>query len=82
LRAAGVLFDIPFVSLLDPVLYTLQNVYERDPFLFIAVLAISSGYFPSRPGLYQVAMHFAKHAAATAFADSVKVLRWPRPIYS
>ncbi|KAF8504983.1 hypothetical protein BU17DRAFT_71576 [Hysterangium stoloniferum] len=26
-------FEWPFVSVLDPVLHTVQNVYERDPFL-------------------------------------------------
>ncbi|KAF8496972.1 hypothetical protein BU17DRAFT_72427 [Hysterangium stoloniferum] len=26
-------FEWPFVSVLDPVLHTVRNVYERDPFL-------------------------------------------------
>ncbi|KAF8498313.1 hypothetical protein BU17DRAFT_103119 [Hysterangium stoloniferum] len=49
-----------------------QNVYERDPFLFTVVLAISSRYLPSRPGLHITAMYFAKHAAAIAFINGVK----------
>ncbi|KAF8508416.1 hypothetical protein BU17DRAFT_70815 [Hysterangium stoloniferum] len=49
-----------------------QNVYERDPFLFTVVLTISSRYLPSRPGFHITAMYFAKHAAAIAFIDGVK----------
>ncbi|KAF8591626.1 hypothetical protein K439DRAFT_1610928 [Ramaria rubella] len=75
---AGELFRIffehvsPFVSVLDPVLHTTSSVYERCPFLFTVVCAISSRYLPSRPGLHKIAMHFAKTAAATAFVDGVK----------
>ncbi|GJJ09088.1 hypothetical protein Clacol_003310 [Clathrus columnatus] len=72
------LFDIyykyvhPYCSVLDRVLHTPQTVYERDPFLFTAVLAVSSRYYTSRPELYKVAMHYAKAAAATSFVNGVK----------
>ncbi|KAF8515154.1 hypothetical protein BU17DRAFT_93862 [Hysterangium stoloniferum] len=79
-ETAGELFDIFFkyVSVstlripLRPRSPHVQNVYERDPFLFTVVLTISSRYLPSRPGLHITAMYFAKHAAAIAFIDGVK----------
>ncbi|KAF8498310.1 hypothetical protein BU17DRAFT_72353 [Hysterangium stoloniferum] len=50
----------------------LSTVYERDLFLFTAVLAISSRYHPSCPRLHNIAMNFPEYAAATAFIDGVK----------
>ncbi|KAF8515112.1 hypothetical protein BU17DRAFT_68060 [Hysterangium stoloniferum] len=64
-ETAGELFDIPRSP-------HVQNVYQRDPFLFTVVLAISSRYLPSRPELHITAMYFAKHAAAIAFIDGMK----------
>ncbi|KAF8515140.1 hypothetical protein BU17DRAFT_27193, partial [Hysterangium stoloniferum] len=62
----------PFVSVLDPVLHTVRNVYERDPCLLTTFLAISSRYLPSCPRHHNIAMNFPKYAAATAFIDGVK----------
>lgn len=40
--------------------------------LLNAVCAISSRYYTKRPGLYKLAIHFAKAAAASAFIDGWK----------
>ncbi|TFK20177.1 hypothetical protein FA15DRAFT_673724 [Coprinopsis marcescibilis] len=62
----------PFVSLLDPVLHTPSSTFARCPFLFTVVCAISSRYYPEKSEIYPIAMHFAKHAAATALIDGWK----------
>ncbi|KAF8501819.1 hypothetical protein BU17DRAFT_102216 [Hysterangium stoloniferum] len=78
-ETAKELFDIrffkyvsPFLSVLDPVLHTVRNVYEGDPCLLTVFLAISSRYLPSCPRHHNIAMNFPKYAAATAFIDGVK----------
>ncbi|KAJ7124189.1 hypothetical protein C8R44DRAFT_980593 [Mycena epipterygia] len=62
----------PFVGLLDPVLHTPASTFARCPFLFTVVCAISSRYYPEKSEIYPIAMHFAKHAAATALIDGWK----------
>ncbi|THU98704.1 hypothetical protein K435DRAFT_660495 [Dendrothele bispora CBS 962.96] len=72
------LFDIfykkcnPFISLLDPVLHTPATTFARCPFLFTVICAISSRYYPEKSEIYPIAMHFAKHSAATALTDGWK----------
>ncbi|OJA14638.1 hypothetical protein AZE42_02677 [Rhizopogon vesiculosus] len=72
------LFDIfwkqinPFVGLLDPTLHTSQTIFQRCPFLFTVICAISSRYYKEKSQIYPVAMHFAKHSAANALTDGWK----------
>ncbi|KAF5345063.1 hypothetical protein D9758_010418 [Tetrapyrgos nigripes] len=72
------LFDIyynkcnPFISLLDPVLHTPASTFARCPFLFTVICAISSRYYAEKSEIYPIAMHFAKHSAATALTDGWK----------
>ncbi|KAL1755599.1 fungal-specific transcription factor domain-containing protein, partial [Schizophyllum commune] len=72
------LFDIfynklnPFISLLDPVLHTPALTFARCPFLFTVICAISSRYYTEKSEIYPIAMHFAKHSAATALIDGWK----------
>ncbi|KAI0058645.1 hypothetical protein BV25DRAFT_1829880 [Artomyces pyxidatus] len=60
------------VSLLDPVLYTAQQVYWRCPFLFTVICAIASRYDTDRPDLYPTAMEYARQAAGAAFLGGEK----------
>ncbi|KAL5501248.1 hypothetical protein ACEPAH_9635 [Sanghuangporus vaninii] len=62
----------PFLSLLDPELHTPASTFARCPFLFTVVCAISSRYYREKAEIYAIAMHFAKHAAATALIDGWK----------
>ncbi|KAI5120043.1 hypothetical protein M0805_000293 [Coniferiporia weirii] len=62
----------PFLSLLDPELHTPASTFTRCPFLFTVVCAISSRYYREKSEIYAIAMHFAKHAAATALIDGWK----------
>ncbi|KAH8109643.1 fungal-specific transcription factor domain-containing protein [Phellopilus nigrolimitatus] len=62
----------PFLSLLDPQLHTPASTFARCPFLFTVVCAISSRYYREKSEIYAIAMHFAKHAAATALIDGWK----------
>lgn len=55
------------VSLLDPKLYTAQQVYWRCPFLFTVICAIASRYDAERPDLYPTAMDLARQEAGAAF---------------
>ncbi|KAJ2932869.1 hypothetical protein H1R20_g4235, partial [Candolleomyces eurysporus] len=72
------LFDLffkhvnPFISLLDPVLHKPATTFARCPFLFTVVCAIASRYFTEKSEIYPIAMHFAKHSAATALIDGWK----------
>lgn len=72
------LFDIfwnqinPFIGLLDPTLHTSQSIFQRCPFLFTVICAISSRYYKEKSEIYPVAMHFAKHSAANALIDGWK----------
>ncbi|KAG0696615.1 fungal-specific transcription factor domain-containing protein [Suillus ampliporus] len=72
------LFDIywkqinPFIGLLDPTLHTSQSIFQRCPFLFTVICAISSRYYKDKSEIYPVAMHFAKHSAANALIDGWK----------
>ncbi|KAF7318088.1 hypothetical protein HMN09_00316700 [Mycena chlorophos] len=72
------LFDIfwtrvnPFIALLDPVLHTPASTFARCPFLFTVICAISSRYYAEKSEIYPIAMHFAKHSAATALIDGWK----------
>ncbi|CAE6458081.1 unnamed protein product [Rhizoctonia solani] len=62
----------PFVAILDPHIHTPAFVFDRCPFLFTAICAISSRYYTKRPELYSIAMHFAKQSAAMALIDGWK----------
>jgi hypothetical protein len=72
------LFDIffehinPYLSLLDEAIHNAASVMRRCPFLFTVVCALSSRYYTKRPGLYALAIHFAKASAASAFIDGWK----------
>ncbi|KAI9455377.1 hypothetical protein F5148DRAFT_1226132 [Russula earlei] len=61
-----------FEILLDEAIHSAASVMRRCPFLFTVVCALSSRYYKPRPGLYKVAIHFAKAAAASAFIDGWK----------
>ncbi|KAA1467573.1 hypothetical protein DENSPDRAFT_901490 [Dentipellis sp. KUC8613] len=60
------------LSLLDPILYTAQQVYWRSPFLFTVICAIASRYYAERPDLYRTAMEFARQEAGAAFIGGEK----------
>ncbi|KAI0267719.1 hypothetical protein BC834DRAFT_821940 [Gloeopeniophorella convolvens] len=60
------------VSLLDPKLYTAQQVYWRSPFLFTVICAIASRYDTERPDLYPTAMEYARQAAGATFLGGEK----------
>ncbi|KAJ7573951.1 fungal-specific transcription factor domain-containing protein [Mycena floridula] len=62
----------PFISLLDPVLYTPAFTFARCPFLFTVVCAISSRYYTEKSEIYPIAMHFAKHSAQNTLIDGWK----------
>ncbi|KAI0321788.1 hypothetical protein OF83DRAFT_189903 [Amylostereum chailletii] len=62
----------PSVSLLDPKLYTPQQVYWRSPFLFTTICAIASRYDTERPDLYPTAMQYARQSAGAAFLGGDK----------
>lgn len=61
----------PFISLLDRKIHTPTTIFQRCPFLFTVICAISSRYY-DKSEIYPVAMHFAKHAAANALIDGWK----------
>ncbi|KAF9222143.1 hypothetical protein BS17DRAFT_818833 [Gyrodon lividus] len=62
----------PFIGLLDPKLHTASSIFQRCPFLFTVICAISSRYYAEKSEIYPVAMHFAKHSAANALIDGWK----------
>ncbi|EIW74294.1 hypothetical protein CONPUDRAFT_67760 [Coniophora puteana RWD-64-598 SS2] len=62
----------PFIHLLDPVLHTPKTIFHRCPFLYTVICAIASRYYPEKSEIYPIAMHFAKHSAATALVDGWK----------
>ncbi|KAI0755619.1 hypothetical protein C8Q74DRAFT_1210774 [Fomes fomentarius] len=59
-------------DVLDPVLHTPASTFARCPFLFTVVCAISSRYYTDKSEIYPIAMHFAKHAAASALLNGWK----------
>lgn len=59
-------------SLLDPKLYTAQQVYWRCPFLFTVICAIASRYDSERPDLYPTAMEYARQEAGSTFLGGQK----------
>ncbi|KAF8498188.1 hypothetical protein F5888DRAFT_1693337 [Russula emetica] len=61
-----------FDFLLDEAIHNTASVMRRCPFLFTVVCALSSRYYTRRPGLYTLAIHFAKASAASAFVDGWK----------
>ncbi|EIM80246.1 uncharacterized protein STEHIDRAFT_150792 [Stereum hirsutum FP-91666 SS1] len=63
-----------FLSGIDETIYTPASVLRRCPFLFTVICAVSSRYFFERPGLYKIAMHFAKAAAASTVVDGWKTV--------
>ncbi|KIM60279.1 hypothetical protein SCLCIDRAFT_1217063 [Scleroderma citrinum Foug A] len=62
----------PFVSLLDRKLHTSSTIFQRCPFLFTVICAVSSRYYNVKSEIYPVSMHFAKHSAANALTDGWK----------
>ncbi|OCH87693.1 hypothetical protein OBBRIDRAFT_814001 [Obba rivulosa] len=63
-----------FVVLLDENIHTPTAVLSRCPLLFTVVCAVASKYYDEKPAMYQMAMHFAKAAAATAIIDGWKTI--------
>ncbi|KAI0643341.1 fungal-specific transcription factor domain-containing protein [Trametes meyenii] len=59
-------------DLLDPDLHTPATTFNRCPFLFTVICAISSRYYQEKSDIYPIAMHFAKHAAASALLNGWK----------
>ncbi|KAK0214522.1 hypothetical protein IW262DRAFT_275863 [Armillaria fumosa] len=72
LEDAEQLFDIfytyinPFITILDPALFTPKLTLARYPVLFTVICAIASRHYPPKSSIYPIAMHFAKHSAAKA----------------
>ncbi|KAL4066300.1 fungal-specific transcription factor domain-containing protein [Scleroderma yunnanense] len=64
----------PFISLLDRKLHSPSTIFQRCPFLFTVICAVSSRYYNAKSDIYPVAMHFAKHSAANALTDGWKSL--------
>ncbi|KAH9168828.1 hypothetical protein EDB89DRAFT_2073548 [Lactarius sanguifluus] len=62
----------PSTSLLDPKLYTAQQVYWRCPFLFTVICAVASRYDSERPDLYPTAMEYARQEAGATFLGGQK----------
>jgi len=62
----------PFFSILDPELHTPEKLIWTCPFLFTVICAVSSRYYEERPGLYLMAMNFARDAAGRALIDGSK----------
>ncbi|KAF8271195.1 hypothetical protein EI94DRAFT_1797367 [Lactarius quietus] len=60
------------LSLLDPKLYTAQQVYWRCPFLFTVICAVASRYDSERPDLYPTALEYARQEAGNAFLGGQK----------
>lgn len=71
--------DFSFFLVLSPSLYSSNLVMDllfqsnANPF-HTTVCAVSSRYFFERPGLYKIAMHFAKAAAASTVVDGWKTV--------
>ncbi|KAI8977809.1 hypothetical protein BD414DRAFT_554477 [Trametes punicea] len=59
-------------DVLDPTLHTPATTFNRCPFLFTVICAISSRYYQEKSDIYPIAMHFAKHAAASALLNGWK----------
>ncbi|CDO69738.1 hypothetical protein BN946_scf184697.g10 [Trametes cinnabarina] len=59
-------------DILDPTLHTPATTFNRCPFLFTVICAISSRYYQEKSDIYPIAMHFAKHAAASALLNGWK----------
>ncbi|KAI0631459.1 hypothetical protein C8Q77DRAFT_1159249 [Trametes polyzona] len=59
-------------DMLDPALHTPATTFNRCPFLFTVICAISSRYYQEKSDIYPIAMHFAKHAAASALLNGWK----------
>ncbi|KAI0370732.1 hypothetical protein BV20DRAFT_943680 [Pilatotrama ljubarskyi] len=59
-------------DILDPALHTPATTFNRCPFLFTVICAISSRYYQEKSDIYPIAMHFAKHAAASALLNGWK----------
>ncbi|KAE9407827.1 hypothetical protein BT96DRAFT_85827 [Gymnopus androsaceus JB14] len=62
----------PSVSIVDPVIYTVQNTVYRSPFLFTTICAISSRFYDEKSALYVQAMNYAQLAAGTALIGGPK----------
>ncbi|EIW52694.1 uncharacterized protein TRAVEDRAFT_53136 [Trametes versicolor FP-101664 SS1] len=59
-------------DMLDPALHTPATTFNRCPFLFTVICAISSRYYQEKSDIYPIAMHFAKHAAASGLLNGWK----------
>ncbi|KAJ6471467.1 hypothetical protein C8R45DRAFT_1165247, partial [Mycena sanguinolenta] len=64
----------PFISLLDPVLYTPTSTFTRCPVLFTVVCAVSARYYTEKSEIYPIAMQFAKRSAANALNEGWKTI--------
>ncbi|TFL07626.1 fungal-specific transcription factor domain-containing protein, partial [Pterulicium gracile] len=62
----------PFFSLLDPAYHTHSRLIWSCPFLFTVICAVASRYYAKRPGLYPLAMEFARDCAGKALVDGFK----------
>ncbi|KAJ3521872.1 hypothetical protein NMY22_g12132 [Coprinellus aureogranulatus] len=56
-------------SILDEALHTPRYLINTSPFLFTVVCAISSRHYVSRPGVYPLAMDFARDAAGKGLVE-------------
>ncbi|PFH54414.1 hypothetical protein AMATHDRAFT_53408 [Amanita thiersii Skay4041] len=61
-----------FFSILDPDLHTPGRLLRLSPFLFTVICAVASRHYTTRPGLYHLAMTFARDAAGRALVDGSK----------
>ncbi|KAG7092320.1 hypothetical protein E1B28_008681 [Marasmius oreades] len=62
----------PFFSILDPELHKPTKLIHSSPFLFTVICSIASRYYTSKPGLYSIALEFARDAAGKALVGGQK----------
>ncbi|KAF9069929.1 fungal-specific transcription factor domain-containing protein [Rhodocollybia butyracea] len=62
----------PFFSTFDPELHTPQKLIWTCPFLFTVICATASRYCTTKPGLYPLAIDFAREAAGQALVEGSK----------
>ncbi|KAF9480102.1 hypothetical protein BDN70DRAFT_905913 [Pholiota conissans] len=64
------LFSIhPYFSILDENYHTPEKLLWTSPFLFTVLCAVASRYYTSRPGLYPLAMEFARDLAGQGLVE-------------
>ncbi|KAF9264819.1 hypothetical protein L218DRAFT_986810 [Marasmius fiardii PR-910] len=62
----------PFFSILDPEVHKPTKLLHSSPFLFTVICSIASRYYTSKPGLYSIALEFARDAAGKALVGGQK----------